>query len=277
MSENSDDLSLLDAAREGDADALSSLISRYSPKIYRFGLKMCRDEEDAREVVQDTLLAAARNMRDFRGDSSLSTWLYTIARSYCIKRRRRAVGEPKTLESIHDLRAELTPELVEQRGPEERAAARQIERAVQDAIEALDPMYREVLILRDVEGLTAPEVGKVLGLTIEAVKSRLHRARAAVRERVAPLLAPEPAAASETPCPDVVELLSRHMEDDVSPEVCKEMEEHVVGCPRCAARCESLRDVLRLCQAPEPDVPPDVQARVRSQMRAVLDALEPRP
>ena len=276
MSENTDETTLLDAAREGDPEALTSLISRYSPRIYRFGMKMCRDEEDAKEVVQDTLLAVAKGVREFRGDSSLSTWLYTIARSFCIKRRRRSVGEPDALESIHDLRAEGTPELVEGRGPEERAAARQVEVALEQAIDALDPMYREVLILRDVEGLTAPEVSKVLGISVEAVKSRLHRARASVRERLAPLFAPEAEAPAGATCPDVVELLSRHLEDDVSAEVCREMEEHVASCPRCAARCDSLRNVLALCQAPVPNVPPEVQAKVRVQMRAILDELAPK-
>lgn len=270
-----DEPALLDAAQRGDDAALTELINRYSPSIYRFGMKMCRHEQDAQEVLQDTLLAAARNLPDFRGQSSLSTWLYAIARSHCIKRRRRNVGEPATLEPIHELRAEAVPELVDAQAPDERAAARELELALERAIEELEPMYREVLVLRDVEGLTAPEVGKVLELSVEAVKSRLHRARARVRERIAPLLAPEPEAAPNAACPDVVELLSRHMEDDVSPEVCHEMELHVASCPRCSARCDSLRRALALCQAsPAPQVSPEVRQLVARQMRAVLAELE---
>src|SRR5215470_15526196 len=81
---------LLAAARAGDAAALEELLERHQAQVYRFGMKMCRDPEDAKDVLQDTLLAMARNVRDFRGASSLSTWLYTIARSFCIKKRRRS-------------------------------------------------------------------------------------------------------------------------------------------------------------------------------------------
>jgi len=275
MSESPTEDDLLSAAKNGDSEALHALVERYSPRIYRFGMKMCRDEEDARDVVQDTLLAVTKNVKDFRGQSSLSTWLYTIARSFCIKRRRKNVGEPKVLESLHDLRAEGTPALVDHRAPDERAAQSELDRALEEAIDGLDPMYREVLVLRDVEGLTAPEVARVLELSVEAVKSRLHRARAAIRERIAPLLAPEPEAAPGAACPDVVTLLSRHMEDDISPDMCVSMEQHVESCPRCASRCDSLRKALALCRnIPTPDVPDDVKQLVQDQMRAVLEELE---
>lgn len=274
MASHTDERALLEAAQSGDDAALTELINRYSPSIYRFGMKMCRHEHDAEEIVQDTLLAAAKNLRDFRGQSSLSTWLYTIARSFCIKRRRKNVGEPSRLEPLHELQAEAVPQLVDRQAPDEQAASREIEGALERAIDGLDPMYREVLILRDVEGLTAPEVGKILDLSVEAVKSRLHRARAQVRERIAPLLSPEAEAPANANCPDVVELLSRHLEDDVSPEVCREMELHVASCPRCGARCDSLRRALALCQAsPAPEVSKEVRELVARQMRAVLDQL----
>src|SRR6516165_11574163 len=89
----SDD-ALLAGVRAGDEQALAKLLERYAPAVYRFGAKMCRDPEDARDVMQDTLLAAARGLREFRGGASLSTWLFTIARSFCIKARRRRVGAP---------------------------------------------------------------------------------------------------------------------------------------------------------------------------------------
>jgi RNA polymerase sigma-70 factor (ECF subfamily) len=274
MTPSTNEHALIEAARGGDDAALSQLIERYSPNIYRFGMKMCRDEEDARDVLQETLLAAARSFPSFRGQSSLSTWLYTIARSFCIKRRRKNVGEPAVLEPLDELRAEAVPELVETRAPDERAAAREIERALERAIDALDPMYREVLILRDVEGLTAPEVGEVLELGVEAVKSRLHRARAQVRERIAPLLMPDPESPPAPGCPDVVDLLSRHLEDDVSPELCREMERHVADCPRCGARCDSLRHALALCRSsPAPEVPKEIRELVARQLRAAVAEL----
>ncbi len=260
------DEALLTALRDGDEHALPTLLERHAPEVYRFGLKMCRDPEDAKDVVQDTLLAAARGLHDFRGGASLSTWLFTIARSFCIKKRRRRVGAPTDVvplesEGVHAVAAaEATPQ--------EAAENREIGAALEEAIGALEPMYREVLLLRDVEGLTAPEVASVLGIGVDAVKSRLHRARVAVRDRLAPLLAPaEPAGTAA--CPEVVDILSRYLEGDIGPEQCAEMDRHVSQCPRCRSRCDSLRSTLALCRrsAQGGVVPPDVQELVRSAVR----------
>ena len=94
------DATLLDRARTGDRRALEDLIGRHQRRVYRFGLKMCRDPEDAKDVLQETLIAAARNIRDFRGASAVSTWLYTIARSFCIKRRRRGKREENSASGV---------------------------------------------------------------------------------------------------------------------------------------------------------------------------------
>jgi RNA polymerase sigma-70 factor (ECF subfamily) len=257
------DEALLTAYREGDDAALEALLARHAPSVHRFGVKMCRDPEDARDVMQDTLLAAARGLREFRGASSLSTWLFAIARSFCIKKRRRArETAPLDDDRVMDAASPLA-------GPDEAAGDREIGAALEEAIRALEPGYREVLVLRDVEGLTAPEVGEVLGLGVDAVKSRLHRARVAVRDRLAPWLATgaEPQAPG---CPDVVPLLSRYLEGDIDAADCADMERHVSACPRCAAACDSLRRVLASCrrQATEAGaVPPDVQAAVHAALR----------
>jgi RNA polymerase sigma-70 factor (ECF subfamily) len=264
---------LLSAARAGDRQALESLLARHEPQVYRFGLKMCRDPEDAKDVLQDTLLAMARNLRDFRGQSSISTWLYSIARSFCLKKRRRSKfvsEEPRSLETGAGVNA---AELADGAAPADDAlAGRQVERALERAIGELEPMYREVLLLRDVEGLTAPEVAEVLGLTVQAVKSRLHRARLSVRERVAPQLgiAPEPAAPGS--CPDVLMMLSQHLEDEISADVCAQMERHLEGCRRCRGACESLKRTLALCRTSGDavTVPPAIQASVRRALRDFL-------
>lgn len=261
------DEALLAALHAGDDQALARLLERHAPAVYRFGARMCRDPEDAKDVVQDTLLAAARGLRDFRGGSTLSTWLFTIARSFCIKKHRRRAGEPEHVVALDsdEGRAVAAPAPA----PDETAADKEIGAALEDAIQALEPAYREVLVLRDVEGLTAPEVASVLGIGVDAVKSRLHRARSAVRERLAPMLAPreEPAAASD--CTDVVPMLSRYLEGEIGAMECAAMEKHVAGCPRCAGRCDALRRTLALCSASarEGTVPPDVQEMVRRALR----------
>ena len=266
------DLELLERARVGDRVALEALLVRHQRQVYRFGLKMCRDEEDAKDVVQETLLAMARNVRDFRGASSVSTWLYSIARSFCIKKRRRSKFAPEHEEPIGSVATEANSVVDPARLQDETLASRQIEGALERAIASLDPMYREILVLRDVEGLTAPEVAEVTGLTVEAVKSRLHRARVQVRELVAPLLGvPEPVADLAETCPDVLELFSRHLEGEISTDVCAEMEAHLAKCGRCTARCESLQKTLLLCKSsPAPEVPARVQKSVREALRRFL-------
>lgn len=278
------DAILLERARGGDRRALEDLLDRHQRTVYRFGLKMCRDPEDAKDVLQETLLAVARTVKDFRGASSVSTWLYTIARSFCIKKRRRSKFAPEHEESLDAREPGAAARRVHDpaRGPEEELAGRQVEAALERAIGALDPMYREVLVLRDVEGLTAPEVAEVTGLTVEAVKSRLHRARVSVRQAVGPLLGiAEPAAApaappaegrAPAPCPDIVELFSRHLEGEISASVCAELEEHLARCPGCQSRCDALQRTLAACRAaPLPEVPPQVQASVRRALKRFID------
>jgi RNA polymerase sigma-70 factor (ECF subfamily) len=272
------DTQLLADAQGGDQKALDQLLQRHMRRVYRFGLKMCRDPEDAQDVVQDTLIAAARTIRDFRGASSVSTWLYTIARSFCIKHRRRSKFAPEQEESLDSREPGLEARQVMDptRPPDDELSGRQVEDALESAIAGLDPMYREVLVLRDVEGLSAPEVGEIMGLTVEAVKSRLHRARLAVREAVAPVLSPDamgPRAEPVAPgCPDIVQLFSRHLEGEISGDLCATMEQHLAKCPTCEARCESLQRTLALCKnAALPEVPVTVQNTVRKAIKQFIE------
>jgi RNA polymerase sigma-70 factor (ECF subfamily) len=265
---------LVAAARGGDRRALEQLLGQHQARVFRFGKKMCGDDEDAQEVLQETLLAAARAMPGFRGASSVSTWLYTIARSFCIKRRRTSRFAPAQLDSL-EAHAEQGGQVADPaRGPEEDVAGRQLQVALDDAIGALEPMYREVLVLRDVEGLPASEVAEALGLTVEAVKSRLHRARMAVRERVAPALGMGPEGTATAPgCRDVVQIFSRRLEGEIDGSACAELEQHLLTCPTCRGRCDSLRSTLTLCQrAGAAPVPPGVELRVREALRQFLDA-----
>ncbi|MFT3914952.1 MAG: sigma-70 family RNA polymerase sigma factor [Anaeromyxobacteraceae bacterium] len=272
----SNDAALVAAARAGDRRALEELLSRHQGQVFRFGRRMCGDEEDAADVLQETLLAAARTLPDFRGASSVSTWLYTIARSFCIKRRRTSKFAPRHVDSLDDQaeRAHAVPD--PSRTPEETAAGKELQDALDGAISNLEEGYREVLVLRDVEGLSANEVAETLGLTVDAVKSRLHRARVAVRESVAPALGvPDASAAPAGPgCRDVVEIFSRRMEGEIDGSACAELEEHLKRCPHCRGRCDSLRSTLTLCQRAGEDqpVPPDVEHRVRAALQKFLDA-----
>lgn len=273
--QRAEDSTLLERARAGDDKALEALLERHQAQVYRFGIKMCRDPEDAKDVLQETMLAMARGMRDFRGASSLSTWLYTVARSYCIKKRRRGKAAPPPEQLFDAGELAQARELVDPaQAPDEQLAGKQVERALDAAIAALEPSYREVLLLRDVEGLTAPEVAEVLGVSVQAVKSRLHRARVSVRARVAPLLGmPSESKPSPQSCPNVLTLLSRHLEGDISKLDCAEMEQHIEQCARCRSACDSLKQTLALCRASgsADAVPAKVQVAVKQALRGALE------
>lgn len=268
-SPSTDEPELLAAARRGDRTALTELLSRHQQRVFGFGVKMCGDAEDARDVAQETLMTMARTVRDFRGEASLSTWLYTVARSFCIKKRRRTKGAPAVHEPLDA--ATQARDTEPSPTPEQMLLGREARETVAAALDRLEPEAREVIVLRDIEGLTATEVAEVTGLTVAAVKSRLHRARAALREQLRALVGGEPAAPQPASCPDVLTMLSRKLEDEISQDVCAEMEQHVAGCSHCAGLCDSLKRTLAVCKAlPTPEVPAPVQEKLR---QAVADAL----
>ncbi len=151
---------------------------------------MCRDSEEAAEVLQDTLLGIAANIERFRGDSSLLTWAYTIARTHRTRRRRGRSLEAK----ISHLRVDFGDNVERLAGrehtPYDSVADDELRSALMVAMHSLSPVDREILVRRDFEGFSANEVASALGLTVPAVKTRLHRARVATRERMATHVSP---------------------------------------------------------------------------------------
>ncbi|HEY1303830.1 MAG TPA: sigma-70 family RNA polymerase sigma factor [Vicinamibacterales bacterium] len=268
------DAELLAAARRGDAAALEALLVRYQPRLYRFGLRMCGNVEDAGDVAQESLIAMARSLRDFRGDSSMSSWLYTIARRFCVRKRRRGKFAPTHEESLDAPDSEAVDRLIDPApNPEHAAVGREIEAALARAISALDRGYREVLVLRDVEGLSALEVARVLGISVDAVKSRLHRARVAVRSHLAPIWGAPAEPARGPQCPDVLTLFSQHLEGEIDQTVCAKMEAHLAQCDQCRGACDTLKRTLTVCsQQPAPQMPDSIGASVRTALRAFLGA-----
>ena len=269
MSTEAHDHRLLQAAQSGDREALATLLEKHQQRVFGFGMKMCGDPEDAKDVAQETLLAAVRTFRGFRGDASITTWLYTVARSFCIKKRRRTKGAPAQHESLNEAVTEAASEPAP--SPEQMLLGREARNLVATALDDMEPDAREIVLLRDIEGLSAPEVAQVTGLSVAAVKSRLHRARQSLRERLLAVVG-EPTEPASSTCPDVLTLLSKKLEEEVSPDLCAEMERHVDGCPHCKGLCDSLKRTLAVCRAlPTPSVPPHVQESLR---RAVREALQ---
>jgi len=261
------DEELLQAARSGDDEALEALLARHEQRVFRFGLRMCGNEEDARDVLQETLLAAFKGVRGFRGEAQLSTWLYQVARSFCTKARRRGAGQPERLESIEGAAARAVT--TGGPGPDDRAHAREMARVLQEALLALPESQREVVLLRDVEGLSAEEAAQVVGIEVPALKSRLHRARLAMQQRMAALLGAD----SEHPvaCTGLARELLSVDEDALDQAACARLEEHLERCPRCGPACEELKRSVSLCRAlPGGGVPTAVRTRVRDALRAAV-------
>jgi RNA polymerase sigma-70 factor (ECF subfamily) len=175
---------LLQAAREGDRAALDALVRLYQARVHRFGLRLCRDAVDAEDAVQEAFVTLSRDVSGLREDTSLVAWLFTVVKNACLRLMRPFASARKALGSL----AQAPPESMDLPDPaptpEEAASREQVIRGVREAIATLTPAYREVIVLRDIEGLSGPEVAQALGLTVEAMKTRLHRARLAVREQL---------------------------------------------------------------------------------------------
>ncbi len=180
------------ARKESDgrtADEFNRLYRDHADRIYRFAQRLCGQVDDAKDLVQDTFLNAYRGLRQFRGEAQLSTWLYTIAARACMRMRRKRKGEPQRELSLEDFIPTSEGEFrlqipTDGLTPEEALENKQLRRTLNQAIQKLPKNYRLVLVLRDMEGLTAKEVGAVMGLNERAVKSRLHRARLFVRREL---------------------------------------------------------------------------------------------
>jgi RNA polymerase sigma-70 factor, ECF subfamily len=253
----------LERAKRGDRAAVEQLLTELAPRVYRFGLRLCGNPHDADDVLQDTLVNVTQHLGEFEGRSSLSSWVFALARSACARRRRGLKNAAPCAEDAAPELSHAGPT------PEAQAAGNELLAAFSRALDALPPESREALLLRDVEGLSAADAADALGVSVDALKSRLHRARAALREALRPLLEPDSAPAPAG-CPDIMALWSRRLEGELSQNDCARMEAHLRGCASCGAACDALKRALVVCQnVATTEVPPEVQARVKAAVEAV--------
>ncbi|HEU5408460.1 MAG TPA: sigma-70 family RNA polymerase sigma factor [Nitrospira sp.] len=157
--------------------------------MYRFAHRLCGEPEAAKDLVQETFLNAYRGFDRFRGDAQISTWLYTIASRACLRMRRKRKGAPERELSLEEFIPASDGEFrlqipIDGLSPEAALQNKQLRKALDAAINQLPKKYKMILVLRDMEGLSAKEVGAIMGLNERAVKSRLHRARLFVRRQL---------------------------------------------------------------------------------------------
>jgi RNA polymerase sigma-70 factor (ECF subfamily) len=167
-----EDAALLARLRAGDARAFEELVTAYQHRVFGVALRMLGSRAEAEDVAQETFLRAHRALGDFRGEARLGTWLYAIASRLCLN--RLASGERRYVRGDADALLRLPAE-----GGDAAAALERTElaAALHDAIAALPEERRIVVILRDLEGLAYEEIAEALGLELNTVRSRLHRAR----------------------------------------------------------------------------------------------------
>ena len=181
----------LDRLRAGDSAAFDFLVRERSPDIYALLYRLTEDAEEARDLTQETFLQAFRAVAHFRGDADLRTWLYRIAVNQARNRwrwwRRRRKNVTVSLDATDEQHEQpLAAQLADEQSvnPEQATLARERERLLTQALRSLSRVYREVVVLRDVEGLSYEEVAATLAISIGTVKSRLSRGRTELRRRL---------------------------------------------------------------------------------------------
>jgi RNA polymerase sigma-70 factor (ECF subfamily) len=177
----SDEPELVERSRAGDRSAFEELVRRHADRLYAVVLRFVADADEAEDVTQEAFLRAWRSIGSFEGRSRFFTWIYRIGINEA-KRRTERKSPARAFGSIEDGPIEEAPDWSE--APEFRAEQGDLRRVLEDAVRALPPEYRAPLILRDVEGLSTQEAAEVMELGEAAFKSRLHRARLAVRRAV---------------------------------------------------------------------------------------------
>lgn len=178
---------LLEQIRRDDPRAFTKLVKELKPFVIGSSLKVCRDRATAEENAQDTFVSMFRNLDQFTGTSKFSTWLYTIIVNNCRMKRRRSKLDQATasLDAMTDARGNPAVDLPSATsGADTQLLSEELRTVLGTAIEELQEEHRAVFVLRDVEHLTNEEVARDLGLSVAAVKSRLHRARERVRKHV---------------------------------------------------------------------------------------------
>jgi RNA polymerase sigma-70 factor (ECF subfamily) len=184
---NIDESTLVAQAREGDTIAFGELVRRYEGKIFRLAQHITQNREDAEDVLQETFLKAYEHLDQFQGNSKFYTWIVRIAVNQALmKLRRRKADRSVSLDETIDTGEDTIVREIAAWGedPEQRFSREELGELLDSAVQGLEPPYRSVFVLRDIEDLSTEETADALGLSVPAVKSRLLRARLQLREKL---------------------------------------------------------------------------------------------
>lgn len=183
------DHDLIAQFKEGSMEAMETIVDRYENRIFNFGLKMCGQFQDAEDITQDTFLNAFRYLDSFREETKLKNWLFKIAATACIRKRRKKKCEPDHELSLDSF---MNKDGIQETydipdwsdDPSDKVIQAEMNAVINDSIKTLPHKYKLVFNLRDIEGFSTKETADILGISIVSVKTRLHRARLALREKI---------------------------------------------------------------------------------------------
>src|SRR5436305_6595446 len=191
------DLHLVDSLREGSEQAYEELLIRFQQPVSPLALRLLNDQSEASDVVQEVFLKVFRNIGSFRGQSTLKTWIYRItvneahnARRWFFRHRRREVKLDTDPEEARNWK-EILPD--RSRSPFDAAVDREQHVMIEAALEKINPIFREAVVLRDITDLAYEEIAEILGVSLGTVKSRILRGREALRDELAGSLKNRPA------------------------------------------------------------------------------------
>ncbi len=188
------DAALLDALRREAPEATEMLVDTYGDRVYRLTYRITGSNEDAEEATQDALWTAARKIGSFKGESQFGSWLYRIAANAAYQKLRSRKGKGREIaldDVLPALDADMHFEPMDDWTPrvDENAVNGELREELEKAIDELPPDYRTALVMHDVEGMPNPDIAETLGISLPAVKSRVHRSRLFVRKKLAGYLA----------------------------------------------------------------------------------------
>ena len=248
--------------RERDPGSVDRALALLQNTVYSFSMKVCGHRQDAEDTMQEVLLKSIPHLNKFDNPRALAVWLYKVARNRCISSHRgeaNAAAKHLSLDELMPDGRELGELMSKTPGPEAAVLNDETSAQVREAVQALPPQYRMVLVLHDMEELSTAEVAQITGLREGTVRVRLHRARLFVRRHLAKINRGAPLvihAAAEEPrpqhCRSLFAALSDYMDGVVDDAVCEQMDRHIHDCEPCQAFIASLEQAVAQCRSYQP-------------------------
>jgi RNA polymerase sigma-70 factor, ECF subfamily len=273
-------------------DSLDKALALLQTTVFSFSMRVCNQRQDAEDTMQEVLVKSLSALPRFDSPKALAVWLYKVAKTRCLMKRRKSKFAPLKELSLEELmpdRAELA-QLAKTGGfnPEAFAIRSQEAQWLREAIQKVPPDYRIILVLRDMEGLSDKEVAEITGLRAGTVRVRLHRARLFVRKQItkrlrsghsarSPLRQFDAAPTREPRCKAMLAELSDYLDEQLDDSMCTELEKHMDGCELCKAFLSTLESTITALrhsgkQSPDPKKARNLREQIIASYQSALRA-----